>query len=459
MYLFQKLNYNTKYLDVTKKDECIIELKKFFFKAVQENTKYFAFDTETTGLNIITDKAFLLVIGFNKDILIMDFDPEIVKIVWKIYEFCKFNENQDFIGAFAHNCKFDYHMCWNTGAKIPEIINVCDSMTTARLTEFADENASISLETLGVKYVDSKSKFAGKIIQDSIKKINANRRRELKEKIMNNFPNDGYFTITRDNKKRGTSKLTNVLDEFIKRVPYVNADEPIFKFIEENYKEATYEDVYKLEPELMRCYAADDVVILLEYLNKSIPAIRQVDTDLRVTKRESELIPIVADYEKNGLKVNIDYLLESRKRLVEYRELLYFELMIYSGESFSVGQHSFIKNLLLKKYGVRTDKCDDKALKYIKNNGKGEVIDLVSNIIELRTIDKWLSTYVDGKLKSMINGRIYTSINLNGAVSGRVSCDMQQQPKDPLLDRDGNELFHPRKMFVTDEGYKLFFID
>lgn len=79
--------------------------------------------------------------------------------------------------------------------------------------------------------------------------------------------------------------------------------------------------------------------------------------------------------------------------------------------------------------------------------------------MELRTLDKWLSTYIDGKLNAVVNGRIYTDINNNGAVSGRVSCDMQQQPKEGLKDRDGNELFHPRRAFICDEGYKLFFID
>ena len=72
---------------------------------------------------------------------------------------------------------------------------------------------------------------------------------------------------------------------------------------------------------------------------------------------------------------------------------------------------------------------------------------------------KWLSTYIDGKLNSVVNGRIYTDINNNGAVSGRVSCNMQQQPKDGLYDRDGKELFHPRRMFICDEGYNLFFLD
>ena len=164
--------------------------------------------------------------------------------------------------------------------------------------------------------------------------------------------------------------------------------------------------------------------------------------------------------ENTGFKVDIDYVLESRKKIVDYRNLLYSELMIYTGKEFTVGQHDFIKKLFLNKYKVKTEKADEKALKYIKENTNDEILKCVcSNILELRTLDKWLSTYVDGKLNSIINGRIYTDINNNGAVSGRVSCDMQQQPKEGLNDRDGNELFHPRRMFVCDNGCKLFLID
>ena len=75
-----------------------------------------------------------------------------------------------------------------------------------------------------------------------------------------------------------------------------------------------------------------------------------------------------------------------------------------------------------------------------------------------------------------VNGewRLYTSVNNNGAVSGRVSCDLQQMPKmgiketdddgelmldESLLDDEGEELFHPRRFIVPSDGYKLYFAD
>jgi DNA polymerase I-like protein with 3'-5' exonuclease and polymerase domains len=460
MFLYQKLKYDYSHIDVSQRSQAIKEISDFIKRAMVEKPDYVCFDTETTGLNIITDKPFLMSIGYNKCVRTLDFDEAMVKLIWKLLEASKLNVNPNYIGLGAHNCKFDYHMNINGGAKIPENIKVFDSITIARLTEYADEKESMSLESMGQKYVDDDAKFAGKVIKEIIKKINSRRRNDLRQKIMDSFPNDDYYVVTKKGTKKGTAKLTDLVTDYEKkRVAFVNDDLPIYKFIEQNFTPANYHDVYLEEPNLMRSYAADDIVIMLEWLKKAVPAVRNTDPGLKVIQREGALIPVVAEYERVGLKVDVPYILESRKKLLKYRDLLYFELEMYTGQSFTAGQHDLIKRILFTMYGVKTDKCDDKALKYIKNNGKGEVVDVVTNIIELRTIDKWLSTYVDGKLNAIINGRIHTDINLNGAVSGRVSCDMQQQPKDPLVDRDENELFHPRKMFVPDEGYKMFFID
>src|SRR5690554_1937645 len=62
-------------------------------------------------------------------------------------------------------------------------------------------------------------------------------------------------------------------------------------------------------------------------------------------------------------------------------------------------------------------------------------------------------------LNRVVNGRIYTQTDNSGAVTGRVSNDLQQQHRKPLLDHEGNELFHPRRAIINDEGFKMFFFD
>jgi hypothetical protein len=89
-----------------------------------------------------------------------------------------------------------------------------------------------------------------------------------------------------------------------------------------------------------------------------------------------------------------------------------------------------------------------------------------------------LSTYIDGVLNKVkdVNGewRLYTSVNNNGTVSGRVTSDLQQMPKkavtelddeeellldDPLRDDNDTELFHPRKFVKASTGYSLWYFD
>ena len=463
-FLHQKLGYNYKHIDIKDKNKAIGELLDLLSKLKEENPRFMCYDTETDGLNIITSKPFLVSMGFNKTVITIDYDPDIMNVFWKLYGGIDRNERQlasKYIGLFAHNGKFDYHMMDNGGSKIPDNIRIYDSITVARLTEYVNEKASMSLEALGCKYVDDDSKFAGHIIKDIIKKINLERRKTLRDDIVKEFPNDDFANITKSGKLKYTGKLTKLIEEYDKsRVKFVNDDNIYYKFIDEHYTPANYKDAYKQEPELMRNYAADDIVLMIEYLNKAIPTLEKVDVNFKVLNREGELIRAVANMEKTGLKVDVNYVLKSREKMCNYRDLLYFELGLYTGTEFTVGQHEFIKRLLYTKYRIKTDKADEKALKYIKENTKNdEVKDVCSNILELRTLDKWISTYVDGKLNSIINGRIYTDINNSGAVSGRVSCDMQQQPKEALFDRDGNELFHPRRMFICDDGYCLAFCD
>lgn len=465
MFLYQKLKYNYKHLDINCYEETINMLTNFIKTAEELKPDYLYYDTETDGLHIITSKPFLVSIGFKKDnvgfVYTFDYDAKIMNKFWEMVENSTLKNNSNFIGIGAHNAKYDYHMMENGGSAIPEGIELFDSITVARLTEYVDEHASMSLETLGSKYVSDDAKFAGKIIKDILKKINSERRKKLREDIMNEFPEDGFVTITKSGKKKATGKLSKLIEEYDKtRTQFLNDDNIYFKFIDEHYKSANYKDAYEKEPDLVRSYAADDIVIGLEYLEKAMPTLVKVDKDLTVLKREGKLIRAVAWMEDTGLKVDVNYVLECRKNMIAYRDLLYFELQMYTGVDFTVGQHETIKKLLLVKYNIKTDKADEKALKYIREHTTNdEVKDVCTNIMELRTLDKWISTYVDGKLNAVVNGRIYTDINNSGAVSGRVSCDMQQQPKEALFDRDGKELFHPRRMFVCDDGFCLAFCD
>ena len=371
-------------------------------------------DTETTGLHHMVAKPFLMSFGWLGHVYTLDMkNRDLVEDVFDVLKQSKY--------LFAHNAKFDYHMFIQYGIDEYQLSRYpwADSITVARLTNYADADVSMSLESLGQIYVDDTAKFAGKVIKDALHALNRDMRKFAKQN-------------------------------------------------ETEYVEANYEDVYKAKPNLMLNYAADDIVIMLKYLEKAMPILDTVDPGHVVFDRERKLISVVARMERVGILVDVNYAQEARKRFVALRDSHYNQLRELTGKTFTVGQHEFIKNLFRDKYEIIMFSCDEAALKKVYRSSSHEDAKQVSRlIIELRTIDKYISTYIDGKLADMVNGRSYTSINNSGAVSGRVSSNLQQQPKEAYADmdgkvvknEDGTDLFHPRRMYIADPGTSLFFLD
>jgi DNA polymerase-1 len=87
--------------------------------------------------------------------------------------------------------------------------------------------------------------------------------------------------------------------------------------------------------------------------------------------------------------------------------------------------------------------------------GQHQVIDL---ILEQRQLTKLKSTYVDA-LPQLVNphtGRIHTSFNQTGAVTGRISSSNPNLQNIPIRTQLGREV---RRAFVADEGWKLIAAD
>ena len=454
-YLFQKYNY--KVLKVqTQKD-----IQEMVWDSLTNKIDYFAYDTETTGLNIIKDKPFLVIFGFAKCVYLWKADfKEATEAMFRIIR-------QHNKMLFAHNAKFDYHMLNNIGTPIPDDIELSDSIILFRLiSPCDDEFQSMRLEKLGEKFVDPTAKFASDIIKERIQKMKAERKKE----VCNN-----YKLLT------GSKSYNDEWNKFVKRVRFITKYHEAF----DDYKEPTYYDVYLEDPDLVEMYATDDVIIILEFLKnvgnlycKMYWDSKNNCVDMRTWKRENKLIRAIADMEMNGFKVDVDYLIKSHYKVEDFREKLYQKLFSITKEDWKVGQHDKIKAFFLIRYGIKLEKSDKKAIQQLQHHENEEVATIAKLIIKLRTVDKWISTYIDGVLNKIIEKdgewRLYTSINNNGAVSGRVSCDLQQMPKyainetdddnellldESLNDDDNVEIFHPRKFVIPSNGYKLYFAD
>ena len=412
MYLHQRFDWVYKHI------ESRDELQAVLDTCPSTEDFIYGYDTETTGLHHMTAVPFLHAFGWlgfeGQQSHVYTLDVGVADDL--MVSFLKTRPR-----VFAHNAKYDFHMVIQAGFSFEEVASIkwADSITVARLTTYSDIQIRMSLESLGQTFVHEDAKEAGKVIKELIKKKKLDLRREAKK-----------------------------------------ADNPDADF------DVNYLDIYMDRPDLMRRYAADDIVIMLTYLKGALPLV--LSTQEKLFEQECKLIQAVAKMERVGLLVDSEYALKAKERVTAHRDKLWHEMVEAANKEFNVGQHEVIKKLFRDKWGIVLLTSDEKALKKVYKGSKIETARTVArNIIELRTIEKWISTYIDGKLSTLVNGRIYTSINNSGAVSGRVSCDMQQQPKEALSDiegktlytEDGEELFHPRRMFIADPGTKLVFMD
>ena len=210
-------------------------------------------------------------------------------------------------------------------------------------------------------------------------------------------------------------------------------------------------------------YAAEDSDIPLRLKHKFAPLIKKYNLENLLFNVEGPLIKVLADIEKNGIKVDTLALNEYSASLeIDIRA---YEREIYelAGESFNVSSPKQLGNILFDKL-----KIDPKAKKTSTGQyATGEEVlsrlvfehPIVNKILEFRELQKLKSTYVDSlpALISSIDGRIHTSFNQAVAATGRLSSTNPNLQNIPIRTEKGREI---RKAFIPrNEDYLIMSAD
>lgn len=446
------------------------------FKADQP--KLVSIDTETTGLNIIKDKPFLFIVAWKVPsqnlgkVIVLDYEPIQILNLLREFKICEY-----IIGA---NTKYDLHMLRNGGSPFPfEILNdncnLTDVRIMRRLTLNADANKNddrLALKQMAVKLIDENANANEKEIAMFKKPmIDANRKIAKTMLAPLGFKLGDIEKIVKDC-RYGVEALPNHVRE-------------VYEIWLEKYGYINYYDIYKAHPNEMKSYAATDGILTLElflYLydelvkqtNKIAPKL------IEVYKQENKLIKLYYKQEEVGIKVDLEYLKKSKQSMLQYIKALKSKLYLLLGAEINENQHKELIAIFKNKFGlpsemfskinkqktkdtgveVLKDTLDKSVIKNIIKYG-GQPAEAAKTIQLLRRFSKWVSTYVDGVYKKVIengDGRYHPSSDQCGTVSGRISGNMQQNPRDPLIDSEGNEVFHPRKAYIPSGGEYQFLV-
>lgn len=222
---------------------------------------------------------------------------------------------------------------------------------------------------------------------------------------------------------------------------------------------------FSLAPlELAKSYATVDAYATLMLYEHYLKLIDQEDF---IYKLETKVLPIVANMEYQGVRINLDYVKEVREELMSENKTFSDKIYELAGEVFNIGSGPMLTHILYEKLklpvlrfienkdGSLSNKpsTDKDALNLLK--GKHDIIE---PLIKYKENLKLVNTFLDNLRDSITSdGNIHTSYRPYGTISGRFVSTHPNLQQVPKSDDDESNKATIRKCFVATPGY--YFLD
>ncbi|MCM2562569.1 DNA polymerase I [Lutimaribacter sp. EGI FJ00015] len=208
-------------------------------------------------------------------------------------------------------------------------------------------------------------------------------------------------------------------------------------------------------------YAAEDADITLRLWQRFKPQLHQVQVTTVYETLERPLVPVLAEMEMTGIKVDRSVLSRMSGAFAQKMAQLEDEIHELAGEKFNVGSPAQVGEILFGKMGLEGGKRG-KTGKYSTPADVLEDLatehDLPARILDWRQVSKLKSTYTDA-LQDHISpdtGRVHTSYLQTGASTGRLASSDPNLQNIPVRSEEGRRI---REAFVADQGKVLLSLD
>ena len=214
-----------------------------------------------------------------------------------------------------------------------------------------------------------------------------------------------------------------------------------------------------LSPASVCDYAAEDADVTLRLYNVLKPRLKETNVEQLFYDIEMPLVPVLADMETTGVRLDTEALAETSKVLTERMKQKERNIYELAGHEFNIASPKQVGEVLFGEMKIVEKPKKTKTGQYVTSE---EVLQqlrskdpIVADILEHRGLKKLLGTYVDA-LPKLINprtGHIHTSFNQAVTATGRLSSSDPNLQNIPVRGEDGKEI---RKCFIPEPG-ELFF--
>jgi DNA polymerase-1 len=217
-----------------------------------------------------------------------------------------------------------------------------------------------------------------------------------------------------------------------------------------------------LSPAEICNYAAEDADITLRLKNVLEPKLKEVGAVELFHNIEMPLVPILADMEYTGVKLDTKALDEVRLTFNERMLQLEKEIYELAGQEFNISSPRQVGDILFGKLQIIEKAKKTKTGQYQTSEEVLQQLSskhpIVEKILTYRGLKKLIGTYVDA-LPKLINprtGHIHTSFNQCVTTTGRLSSSDPNLQNIPVRGEDGKEI---RKTIIPEEGQEFFSAD
>ena len=227
-------------------------------------------------------------------------------------------------------------------------------------------------------------------------------------------------------------------------------------------KGKTQKNMRELAPSEVYNYACEDADITLQLKNVLQPKLVEAGVERLFNEVEMPLIPVLAEMECNGVRIDTAALKETSQVFTERMLQLEQEIYQAAGKTFNVASPKQVGDILFGEMKIIDKPKKTKTGQYVTSEEVLQTLrskhPIVAHILDYRALKKLLGTYVDA-LPKLINprtGHIHTSFNQAVTATGRLSSSDPNLQNIPVRGEDGKEI---RKCFIPEEGCEFFSAD
>lgn len=210
-----------------------------------------------------------------------------------------------------------------------------------------------------------------------------------------------------------------------------------------------------LTPEQVYEYACEDADITLQLKNVLEPKLEEVGAKELFWQIEMPLVPVLAEMEMNGVRIDTQSLSETSAQLTQRALDIEKHIFELAGEPFNIASPKQVGDILFGKLRIVEKPKKTKTGQFVTSEDVLQLLrnkhEIVDEILKFRGLKKLLGTYVDA-LPKLINPRtehIHTSFNQTVAATGRLSSSDPNLQNIPVRGEDGKEI---RRAFIPDDG-------